>query len=159
MTLRDVLELAGGVPEGRELQAILLGGAAGAFVGPDMLDLELTFEATRAAGATLGSGVIMVLRRHRRPRADAAAHRRVLPRRVVRPVRAVPGRHRAPGGGARCGSRTAARAARVDDELALLDEIARGMRDASICGLGQTASSAIESAIRALRPFAGAGAA
>jgi NADH-quinone oxidoreductase subunit F len=47
----------------------------------------------------------------------------------------------------------------VDDEIALLDEIARGMRDASICGLGQTAANAIESAIRALRPFAGAGAA
>jgi NADH-quinone oxidoreductase subunit F len=47
----------------------------------------------------------------------------------------------------------------VDDEIALLDEIARGMRDASICGLGQTAANAIESAIRTLRPFAGAGAA
>jgi len=34
------------------------------------------------------------------------------------------------------------------DELALLGEIARAMRDASICGLGQTASSAIESALR-----------
>ena len=47
----------------------------------------------------------------------------------------------------------------IDDELALLDEIARGMRDASICGLGQTAANAIESALQALRPFAGAGAA
>ena len=32
----------------------------GVFVGPDALDMPLTFEATRAAGATLGSGVIMV---------------------------------------------------------------------------------------------------
>ena len=39
---------------------MLLGGAAGGFVGPDRLDLELSFEATRAAGATLGSGVIML---------------------------------------------------------------------------------------------------
>jgi NADH-quinone oxidoreductase subunit F len=35
-----------------------------------------------------------------------------------------------------------------DDELALLREIGQAMRDASICGLGQTASSAIESALR-----------
>ena len=35
------------------------------------------------------------------------------------------------------------------DELALLGEIGQAMRDASICGLGQTASSAIESAVRA----------
>jgi NADH-quinone oxidoreductase subunit F len=35
-----------------------------------------------------------------------------------------------------------------DDELVLLREIGQAMRDASICGLGQTASSAIESALR-----------
>jgi NADH-quinone oxidoreductase subunit F len=34
------------------------------------------------------------------------------------------------------------------EELVLLSDIGRAMRDASICGLGQTASSAIESAIR-----------
>ncbi len=59
-TLRDLIELAGGVPDDGAIRAILLGGAAGVFVGPDALDLPLTFEATRAAGATLGSGVIMV---------------------------------------------------------------------------------------------------
>ena len=35
-----------------------------------------------------------------------------------------------------------------DEELLILREIGQAMRDASICGLGQTASSAIESAIR-----------
>jgi NADH:ubiquinone oxidoreductase subunit F (NADH-binding) len=39
---------------------VLLGGAAGVFVGPDALDVPLTFEGTRAIGATLGSGVVMV---------------------------------------------------------------------------------------------------
>ncbi len=52
--------MAGGVPGGRAIRTILLGGAAGVFVGPDALDMPLTFEATRAASATLGSGVIMV---------------------------------------------------------------------------------------------------
>jgi NADH-quinone oxidoreductase subunit F len=42
------------------MQAILLGGAAWVFIGPDQLDMPLTFEGTRAAGATLGSGVVMV---------------------------------------------------------------------------------------------------
>ncbi|MFL5649522.1 MAG: NAD(P)H-dependent oxidoreductase subunit E, partial [Chloroflexota bacterium] len=59
-TLRDLIDLAGGVPGGRAIKTILLGGAAGVFVGPEALDMPLTFEATRAAGATLGSGVIMV---------------------------------------------------------------------------------------------------
>src|SRR4029078_5898474 len=35
-----------------------------------------------------------------------------------------------------------------DEELVLLREVGQAMRDASICGLGQTASSAIESALR-----------
>ena len=65
-TLGELLELAGGVPGGHALQAVLLGGAAGAFVGPDPLDLPLTFEGARAAGATLGSGVVIGLRRDRR---------------------------------------------------------------------------------------------
>jgi NADH-quinone oxidoreductase subunit F len=34
------------------------------------------------------------------------------------------------------------------DEANLFADLARAMRDASICGLGQTASSAIESAFR-----------
>ena len=57
-TLRELLALAGGTTGG-EPRAILLGGAAGSFVGPEHLDLPLTFEDTRAAGATLGSGVVM----------------------------------------------------------------------------------------------------
>ena len=45
---------------GRPLRAVLLGGAAGSFVGPDALDTPLTFEGVRAIGATLGSGVVLV---------------------------------------------------------------------------------------------------
>ncbi len=59
-TLREVIDLAGGVGGTGKLQAILLGGAAGAFVSPKELDTPLTFEGTRAIGATLGSGVIML---------------------------------------------------------------------------------------------------
>jgi NADH-quinone oxidoreductase subunit F len=40
-------------------------------------------------------------------------------------------------------------------ELALLKELGQAMRDASICGLGQTASSAIESAVTKLKVFQG----
>jgi NADH-quinone oxidoreductase subunit F len=45
----------------------------------------------------------------------------------------------------------------VDDELALLEEIAQVMRDASICGLGQTAANAVDSAVKELKVFRGAG--
>ena len=60
MTLKALIDRAGGVRDGRPLQAVLLGGAAGVFVTPDELDFPLTLEGARAAGATLGSGVVML---------------------------------------------------------------------------------------------------
>jgi NADH-quinone oxidoreductase subunit F len=146
-TLRDLIDMAGGVPGGRAIRAILLGGAAGVFVGPDQLDLPLTFEATRAAGATLGSGVIMVfdetadlvdtLQRIAQFFRDESCGQCVPCR--VGSVRQEELLARLAGG-----SRVRSR----EDELVLLREIGQAMRDASICGLGQTASSAIESALR-----------
>ena len=94
------IDLAGGVPGGRAIQAVLLGGAAGAFVGPDELDVPLTFEGTRAIGATLGSGVVVVYD-ETADLVDALLRiAAVLPRRVVRPVRPVSGRNGPPGRGA-----------------------------------------------------------
>jgi NADH-quinone oxidoreductase subunit F len=46
---------------------------------------------------------------------------------------------------------------RLATELALLDEVGVAMKDASICGLGQTAYAAIESAIKRLRLYDVAG--
>jgi NADH-quinone oxidoreductase subunit F len=40
------------------------------------------------------------------------------------------------------------------DEIVTLREMAQAMRDASICGLGQTAASALESALQRWNLFA-----
>jgi NADH-quinone oxidoreductase subunit F len=157
-TLRELLDLAGGVPEGHELQAVLLGGAAGSFVTPDELDVRLTFEDTRAAGLTLGSGAVIVfddtvdlvrilLRIARFFRDESCGQ--CVPCRVgtVRQEELLHRLHT----GRPLGSR--------DRELTLLTEIGQGMRDASICGLGQTAWSAIQSAVTKLGAFNGGGAA
>jgi NADH-quinone oxidoreductase subunit F len=146
-SLGDLIELAGGVPGGRDIRAILLGGAAGVFVGSDALDMPLTFEATRAAGATLGSGVIMVF--------DETADLVDTLRRIAQffrdescgqcvPCRVGSVRQEELLARLAAGSRVRSR----EEELVLLREIGQAMRDASICGLGQTASSAIESALR-----------
>jgi len=147
ITLRELLDLAGGVSGGHDLKAVLLGGAAGVFVGPDALDTPLTFEATRAIGATLGSGVVMAF--------DETADMVGTLRRIAQFFRdescgqCVPCRV-----GTVRQEELLARLAEAaplgsrKDELALLAEIGQAMRDASICGLGQTASSAIESAMR-----------
>jgi NADH-quinone oxidoreductase subunit F len=146
-TLGELIELAGGVAGTGRIRAILLGGAAGVFVGPDALDMPLTFEATRAASATLGSGVIMVF--------DTSVDLVDTLRRIARFFRDESCGQCVP---CRVGSvrqeelltrlATGSRVRSPEDELALLREIGQTMRDASICGLGQTASSAIESALR-----------
>jgi len=156
-TLRQLLDLAGGVAGGRPLRAILLGGAAGVFVRPDELDIPLTFEGAQAAKATLGSGVIMVFD----DRVDmtdillriAAFFRdescgQCVPCRVGT-VRQEEALHRIQA------RRTFGT---VKDEMALLDEVGQAMKDASICGLGQTAYSALQSAVTRLRLFDGAAA-
>jgi NADH-quinone oxidoreductase subunit F len=141
-TLRELIDLAGGVPGDRRIRAILLGGAAGTFVGPEALDTPLTFEGTRAIGATVGSGVVMVF--------DETADLVGALRRIARFFRdescgqCVPCRV----GTVRQEELLDRIAAGERDQVELLREVGQVMRDASICGLGQTASSAIESALR-----------
>ncbi len=94
ITLRELIAMAGGVRDGRALKSVLLGGAAGVFVTPDELDMPLTFEGTRAAGATLRLRRDHVVSdEHDRHVRHPAAHCVVFPRRVVRPMRPVPDRH------------------------------------------------------------------
>jgi NADH-quinone oxidoreductase subunit F len=144
--LSDLLELAGSEPP----KAVLLGGAAGSFIGPEQLDLPLTFDDTRAAGATLGSGVVMVFNEDA-DLVDAVLRiaeffkdescGQCVPCRVGT-MRQKEALERLAHGGAR------------GDELERLGELAQVMRDASICGLGQTAATAVLSAIENLGVFA-----
>ena len=138
-TLRELLELA----EARPPKAVLLGGAAGSFLRPDQLDLPLTFEDTRAAGVSLGSGVVIVY--------DESAD-------LVGAVLRIAEFFRDES----CGQCVPCRVGTVrqeealhrlaskktnGNELVVLSELAEVMRDASICGLGQTAASAVQSAM------------
>lgn len=152
VTLREVIERAGGIPEGRTLTAILLGGAAGTFLTPDEIDMPMTFEDTRAAGASLGSGVVMlfddsvdltdtVLRIASFFRDESCGQ--CVPCRVgtVRQQEAL----QRLAAGSTLGT--------VQDEHQRLADLAIVMRDASICGLGQTAANAIQSAVQKLPVF------
>lgn len=145
-TLKTLLELAGGVAGSGNLATVLLGGAAGSFVGPEELDVPLTFEGTRSIGASLGSGVVMVF--------DDRALMPEMVRRIAAFFRDES-----------CGQCVPCRVGTVRQEealtrflansangsakreAALIEELAQVMRDASICGLGHTAASAVLSAI------------
>jgi NADH-quinone oxidoreductase subunit F len=141
-TLAEVLELAGGVVG--NLRAVLLGGAAGSFVGADQLHQPLTIEAGRAGGFSIGSGVVMALNdttnfpgfvsRIAEFFRDESCGQCVPCR--VGTVRQSEVLHRI---GAKPQTSTV--------ERSLLNDIAMAMADASICGLGHTASGAILSAL------------
>jgi formate dehydrogenase beta subunit len=60
-TARDLIELAGGVTEGREVGAIQPGGASSNFLGPGELDMPLDWKPLQEAGSMLGSGAVIVL--------------------------------------------------------------------------------------------------
>src|SRR5690606_19336379 len=128
-TLGPLLELARG-PPGHSLPAVPLRGAAGSLVRGAELHIRLSFEGARAAGVTLGSGVVMVfdesvdlrdtlLRIARFFRDESCGQ--CVPCRVGT-VRQEEALHRLVGNGGRDAAR----------ELALLAEIGAAMKDASI---------------------------
>jgi len=140
VTIRELLEMAGC----EAFQAVLFGGAAGAFATPDQLDVKLTFEDLRAAGLPLGSGVVMVFDETR----------------DLRDVLARLGKffaHESCGKCYPCQLGT-------QRQMEILDRIVAGkmlagdaerlgdvgwtMTDSSLCGLGQTAASAVLSAMK-----------
>lgn len=143
ITLGEVLEFAGGFSGTGNMKTILLGGAAGNFVSPESTDLPLTFEDTRKVGVALGSGVVMVF-------SDEDDLTGIV-RRIASFFRSES-----------CGQCVPCRVGTVrqeellvrignkklkNDELSLFEDLATVMSDASICGLGHTASSAIRSAL------------
>jgi NADH-quinone oxidoreductase subunit F len=143
-TLGELLNVAGGVQG--ELQAVLLGGAAGSFVTADALDMPLTLEDTRAAGTTLGSGVVMVF--------NTTTDLTDMCTRIAEFFK-----------NESCGQCVPCRVGAVRQHEMMVelrskngvgiapakrqlhDDMARAMADASICGLGHTAASAVASAL------------
>jgi NADH-ubiquinone oxidoreductase-F iron-sulfur binding region len=123
---------------------VLFGGAAGAFATTQHLDVRMTFEDLRAAGLPLGSGVVMVFNE----------------KRDLRDVLMRLGKFFAHESCGKCypcqmGSQ---RQMEILDRVAIggalpgdfirLQDVGWTMTDASLCGLGQTAASAILSAMK-----------
>jgi NADH-quinone oxidoreductase subunit F len=144
LTIRELIERAGGVPGGKQIQAVLLGGAAGVFIGPDGLDMPLTYEAAKAQGVPLGSGVIQVfdetvdLREILYRLSSFFAHEscgKCFPCQIGTQRQMEILDRVAHGGGNAASDRQ------------VLDDLAFTMTQTSLCGLGQTASTAVASAI------------
>jgi len=144
LTLSELIEgWGGGVKPDRNLQAVLLGGAAGVFVTPEQLDITLTFEDLQTAGLALGSGAMMVFDDSRDLRqillsvAHFFAHEscgkcypcQLGTQRQLEILERVAEGRTLPG------------------DISRLQDVGWTMNDASLCGLGQTAALAILSAL------------
>jgi NADH-quinone oxidoreductase subunit F len=143
--LRHLIDdLGGGVRAGGQLQAVLFGGAAGAFATPKDLDVPLSFEDLRLAGLPLGSGVVTVF-----------DHTRDLRSVILRLARFFADES--------CGKcypcqlgtqqqyeimQRVAVGQTLAGDPARLSDIGWTMTDASLCGLGQTAATAVISAMK-----------
>ena len=143
-TLREVLEMAGGVPSGKNLKSVLFGGAAGAFATSEHLDVKMTFEDLRASGLPLGSGVVMVF--------DETRDMRDVLKRLGHFFA-----HESCGKCYPCQMGTqrqkeildrVAEGKVLEGDFVRLQDVGWTMTDASLCGLGQTAASAVLSAMK-----------
>lgn len=144
VTLRELLEMAGGVKGGRQLKAVLFGGAAGAFATSEHLDVKMTFEDLRAAGLPLGSGVVMVFDETRDMRGVLQSLGHFFA-------------HESCGKCYPCQMGTQRQKEILDrvakgkvlaEDFDRLQDVGWTMTDASLCGLGQTAASAVLSAMK-----------
>jgi NADH:ubiquinone oxidoreductase subunit F (NADH-binding)/NADH:ubiquinone oxidoreductase subunit E len=148
MTLRQVIEgPAGGMRGEAPFKACHLGGAAGAIVGPEFLEVPLDFGSCAAAGAMLGAGDIVVL--------DTSTC-------LVDYLQTVAAFFRAES----CGKCTPCRVG-TERYVQILADLAGGrgtpdqldelicwgelMADSSFCGLGQTAPVAVMAGLQRFR--------
>ena len=144
VTLRELLDMAGGVANGKNLKSVLFGGAAGAFATSEHLDVKMTFEDLRGVGLPLGSGVVMVF--------DETRDMRDILNRLGHFFA-----HESCGKCYPCQMGTQRQKeilhriaiGKVDSgDFVRLQDVGWTMTDASLCGLGQTAASAVLSAMK-----------
>ncbi len=134
---------AGGVSDG-EIGSIILGGASGSFVPEKYWNIPLDDQSLRAVGLALGSGVIMVFNKDR----DIL--------KILSDI-TVFFKHESCGKCYPCQQGTQyqneiitrlGKGICYKDDSKKLEDIGLTMKDASLCGLGQTASSAVLSAMK-----------
>ena len=145
ITLRDIVYgIGGGIPKGREFKAIQIGGPSGGCLPAKLLDLPVDYESLTAAGAMMGSGGMIVMddktcmvdiaKYFLNFLRDESCGKCVSCREgtqrmweIVRDITEGKGK---------------------ESDLQLLEELAETTKDASLCGLGQTAGNPILSTLR-----------
>jgi NADH:ubiquinone oxidoreductase subunit F (NADH-binding)/NADH:ubiquinone oxidoreductase subunit E len=143
-TVRELIDLAGGVTDGRKLLAFAPGGASSNFLPADRADVVLDFAAVQKAGSMLGSGALVVV--------AAGTDLLALATNVVKFFRNESCGKCVP---CRVGSQKAVEildavqaGTMPRSALGVLPELGETLLQTSICGLGQVALAPVLSVLR-----------
>jgi NADH:ubiquinone oxidoreductase subunit F (NADH-binding)/(2Fe-2S) ferredoxin/Pyruvate/2-oxoacid:ferredoxin oxidoreductase delta subunit len=140
ISLRDIVfGIGGGIPGGHEFKAVQIGGPSGGCIPAKLLDLPIDYESLTEAGAMMGSGGMIVmddktcmvdiakyfLNFLRDESCGKCVSCREGTQRMWEIVKKI-----TEGKG-------------TEKDLDVLEEVARTCKDASLCGLGQTAANPV----------------
>ncbi len=145
ITLRElVFDIGGGVPAGREFKAVQIGGPSGGCLPSSLLDVPVDYDSLSQHGAIMGSGGVIILddatcmvnmaRFFLQFTADESCGKCVPCRVGTQMMLAILDRIVAGEG--------------KEEDLQRLREIGGMMKNASLCGLGQTAPNPVLSTLR-----------
>jgi NADH-quinone oxidoreductase subunit F len=148
ITLRELIfDIGGGIQDGKQFKAVQTGGPSGGCIPADLLDLPVDYEHLKDAGSIMGSGGMIVM--------DEGACMVDVARYFLDFLKEES-----------CGKCTPCREGirqmlailtRITEgegemaDLAQLETLAHVVKDASLCGLGQTAPNPVLSTLRYFR--------
>ncbi len=145
MTMREIIfDIGGGIPGGKEFKAVQTGGPSGGCIPKELLDLQIDFESLTKAGSMMGSGGVIVMDENTCMVDVAKYFLNFL-------------RDESCGKCISCREGTQRMWEIMTDitegkgnngDLEFLEALAKATRDASMCGLGQTAANPVLSTIR-----------
>jgi NADH-quinone oxidoreductase subunit F len=148
ITLREVIfDIGGGIPGGKEFKAVQTGGPSGGCLPKEMLDLPIDYESLTKAGSIMGSGGMIVMDEKtcmvdvakyflnflRDESCGKCVSCREGTQRMWEIVKAISEGEGRPG------------------DIQVLEDVAQACKDASLCGLGQTAANPVLSTLRYFR--------
>jgi NADH-quinone oxidoreductase subunit F len=146
-TIRDIVEkIGGGTPDGR-FKAVQMGGPSGGCIPAELADTPVDYEELSSVGAIMGSGGMVVLDEHdcmpdiaryfleftQNESCGKCTFCRIGTRRMLEILERICAGH---------GKK---------DDLEKLEELAVQVKNASLCGLGQTAPNPVLSTLRYFR--------
>lgn len=145
MTLKEIIyDIGGGIPNGKTFKAVQTGGPSGGCIPTSMLDLPVDYERLAEAGSMMGSGGMIVMDEDTCMVDMAKYFVDFLQEESC--GKCVPCREGLKRMGEALTDITEGRG-RIE-HLALIKDLAEMLRDASLCGLGQTAANPVMATLK-----------